>query len=147
MRIESILPTSRKRLSTIQAHAAVSEAAKLLSNTHISLVVVCDANEVMVGVVTKTDVVRQIAHCAESGCTVAASAVMTRDVIYWVPSDSLYSVLSKMKEHTLVHIPVVDQMFKPCGVVNARDALQALLGEAEYDVLLLRDYIMGIGYQ
>jgi predicted transcriptional regulator len=60
MRIESILPTSRKRLSTIQAHAAVSEAAKLLSNTHISLVVVCDANEVMVGVVTKTDVVRQI---------------------------------------------------------------------------------------
>ena len=58
MRIESILPTSRKRLSTIQAHAAVSEAAKLLSNTHISLVVVCDANEVMVGVVTKTDVVR-----------------------------------------------------------------------------------------
>jgi len=147
MRVESILPTARKRLSTVQADAAVSEAAQLLSNTHISLVVVCDADEIMVGVVTKTDVVRHIAHCAESGRAVAASAVMTRDVIYCVSSDSLHSVLSKMKEHTVVHIPVVDQMFKPSGVVNARDALQALLGEAEYDVSLLRDYIMGIGYQ
>lgn len=147
MRIESILPTSRKRLSTIQAHAAVSEAAKLLSNTHISLVVVCDANEVMVGVVTKTDVVRQIASCAGSRCTAAASDVMTRDVIYCHPNDTLQDVLSKMKDHMFVHIPVVDQMLKPCGVINARDAFQALLGEAEYDVSLLRDYIMGIGYQ
>ena len=50
-------------------------------------------------------------------------------------------------DHTFVHIPVVDQMCKPRGVINARDAFQALLGEAEYDVSLLRDYVMGIGYQ
>ena len=147
MRVESILPTARKRLSTVQADAVLTEAAKLLSDTHISLVVVCNADGVMVGVVTKTDVVRQIAQCAGGNCTVAASAVMTRNVIYCTSSDSLHDVLSKMKKHVVVHIPVVDQMFKPCGVVNARDAFQALLGEAEYDVSLLRDYIMGIGYQ
>jgi hypothetical protein len=31
-------------------------------------------------------------------------------------------------------------------MVNARDALQALLVEADDEGLLLRDYIMGIGY-
>ena len=62
---------------------------------------------------TKTDVVRQIAHCAGGRCTAAASDVMTRDVIYCRPNDTLQDVLSKMKDHTFVHIPVVDQMFKP----------------------------------
>lgn len=147
MLVERILPTARKRLSTIQAHAFLTEAAKLLSNTHISLLVVCNLDGVMVGVLTKTDVVRQIARSVGSPGTAAVSDVMTRDVIYCRPNDTLQDVLSKMKDHTFVHIPIVDQRFKPCGVINARDAFQALLGEAEYDVSLLRDYIMGIGYQ
>ena len=147
MLVERILPTALKRLSTIQADAVLSKAAKLLSNTHISLVVVCNADGVMVGVVTKTDVVRQIADCAGSSCTTATSTVMTRDVIYCISSDSLHDVLSKMKDCGFVHVPIVDHMFRPLGVINARDAFQVLLGEAEYDVSLLRDYIMGIGYQ
>jgi CBS domain-containing protein len=147
MLVERILPVALKRLSTIQADAILTEAAKLLSHTHISLVVVCNVNRVMVGVLTKTDIVRQIASCAGSRCMAAASDVMTRDVIYCRPNDTLQDVLSKMKDHMFVHVPVVDQMFKPCGVINARDAFQALLGEAEYDMSLLRDYIMGIGYQ
>jgi CBS domain-containing protein len=147
MLVERVLPTALKRLRTIPADAALTETAALLSNTHISLVVVCNLDGVMAGVVTKTDVVRQIAQCAGSSCTTATSAVMTRGVIYCHPHDTLQDVLSKMKEHTFVHIPVVDQMFKPLGVINARDAFQALLGEAEYDVSLLRDYVMGIGYQ
>ena len=36
---------------------------------------------------------------------------------------------------------------RPCGVVNARDALQALLGEVEDEEALLRAYVAGIGYR
>ena len=147
MLVERILPTALKRLSTIQADAVLTEAATLLSNTHISLVVVCNLDGVMAGILTKTDVVRQIARYAGSRCTVTVSDVMTRDVVYCSSNDTLQDALSKMKDHTFVHIPIVDQMFKPRGVINARDAFQALLGEAEYDVALLRHYIMGIGYQ
>jgi hypothetical protein len=32
-------------------------------------------------------------------------------------------------------------------VLNARDALEALLEEAEDEELLFRDYVMGIGYR
>jgi CBS domain-containing protein len=101
----------------------------------------------MVGVVTKTDLVRQIAHHQGSPCTTTAAAVMTRDVTCCRASDSLHDVLSKMRERGLVHIPIVDQNCKPAGVINARDALQVLLGEVEYDVSFLRDYIVGIGYR
>jgi hypothetical protein len=45
-----------------------------------------------------------------------------------------------------VHVPIFDQKSKPVGVINARDALQILLGDVEYDVSFLRDYVMGLGY-
>ena len=76
----------------------------------------------------------------------SAAAAMTRDLTYCHPSDMLKDVLSIMKERGVVHIPIVDQDSRPAGVVNARDALQALLVEADDEGLLLRDYIMGIGY-
>ena len=72
---------------------------------------------------------------------------MTRDVTYCHSGDSLYDVLSKMKERGFVHVPIVDQESKPIGVINARDALQVLLGDVEADVSFLRDYVTGIGYR
>jgi len=145
MLVERVLPIAIQRLNTIQAGALLTDAAKLLCDTHKALLVVCNPDGVMVGVITKTDIVRQIAHCEGSRCTTAAEAVMTRDVTFCRPSDSLHDVLSKMKERGFVHVPMVDQETKPVGVINARDALQVILGDVEYDVSFLRDYIMGIG--
>src|SRR5438128_2264228 len=82
-----------------------------------------------------------IAHCEGSRCTTPAEAVMTRDVTYCHPSDPLHDVLSKMKERGFVHVPIVDQESKPIGVINARDVLQVLLEDVEYDVSFLRDYV------
>ena len=147
MLVERILPIALERLMTIQADAFITDAARLLCDTHISLVVVCNPDGAMVGVISKTDVVRQIAHGRGSPGTTTAAAVMTRDVTYCHPSDSLHDVLSKMKERGFVHIPIVDQNPRPAGVINARDALQVLLGEVEYDVSFLREYVMGMGYR
>lgn len=147
MLVERLLPIALKRLSTIQADAFLTDAAKLLSDTHISLVVVCNGDGRMAGVITKTDIVRQIARCQGASSTIAVAAVMTRDATYCHPGDSLHDVLSKMKARGFVHIPIVDQGFTPCGVINVRDALQVLLEEVEHDLSLLRDYIMGIGHR
>jgi CBS domain-containing protein len=146
MLVERVLPIARERLITIRADALLRDAAKLLCDLQAGLVVVCNSNEAMVGVIDRTDVIRQISHCQGCACTTEAVAVMTQDVTYCHPSDLLHDVWLIMKERGFVHIPVIDQDFRPAGVVNARDALQALLGEVEDEELLLRDYVMGIGY-
>lgn len=147
MLVERILSIALKRLRTIQADAIVPDAAKLLSDTHISLLVVCDADRKMIGVITKTDIVRQIPDCQGSRCKGAASAVMGRDITYCHPGDQLRDVLLKMKVSGYVHIPIVDQAFRPLGVINDRDALRLLLEDVEYDVSFLRDYVVGVGYR
>jgi CBS domain-containing protein len=146
MFVEGMLPTARKRLVTIGVDAPLIDAAKLLRELHTDLVVVCSCDELLAGVITKTDLVRQMSQCQGSGCATAASTVMTRTVILCHPSDLLHDVWSIMKERGLKNIPVVGQDSRPIGVLNARDALEVLLEEAEYEEQLLRDYVMCVGY-
>ena len=145
--VSSIDAVARSRLVTIGADATLVDAAKMLSDTQISLVVVCDPDGAMVGVITKTDIVRQIGHCGGSACTRVAADVMTCDVASCRPTDCLPDVLALMHKRGFVHIPVVDEESKPLGVVNARDALRELLAQEKYEESLLRDYVMGIGYR
>jgi CBS domain-containing protein len=146
MRVQSIELLAQKRMITVQDDVSVVEAARLQSDTHRALLVVCNASGVMVGVVTKTDVVRQVAQGPSAVDGIRVSAVMTKAVATCGRDDLLHDVLARMKEKGFVHIPIVDKNLRPRGVVNARDALQALLREVTDEELLLRAYVMGVGY-
>jgi CBS domain-containing protein len=146
MRVQSILPVAQQRMITVRDDASLVDAANLLSDTHRALLVVCDSDGAMVGVVTKSDVVRQVAQRQGVLVNKPVSAVMTKAVTSCRGDDQLHDVLALMKEKGFVHIPIVDRNSPPCGVVNARDALQALLREVKDEELLIRAYVMGVGY-
>jgi signal-transduction protein with cAMP-binding, CBS, and nucleotidyltransferase domain len=147
LKVERILPAAQERLVTIKTDALLVDAARLLAGTNLKLVVVCDDAGKMAGVITKTDVVGRISHCTGSSCTTAAANVMTRDVTFCHPSDWLHDVWSTIKQRGLQNIPVMDQGSRPVGVLNARDALQALLEDAQHEEQLLRDYVSCVGYR
>ncbi|MBN9007524.1 MAG: CBS domain-containing protein [Rhizobiales bacterium] len=140
------MPTAQGRLVTIPAGALLIDAAKLLSGPKLNLVVVCDESRKMVGVITRTDIVGRISHCTGGSCTMAAAQVMTREVMSCHPEDWVNDIWSIIKERGLKNIPVVDQDTRPVGVLNARDALQVLLEDVQYEEQLLRDYVMCVGY-
>jgi CBS domain-containing protein len=147
MLAEQMLPRARERLVMISGSDPVKDAAALMAKPHTDIVVVCGSDGRMVGVLTKTDIVRQITRCAGNGCTARVDTIMTRDVASCQPGEPLQDIWSMMKLRGLQRIPVVDQVGKPVGIIYARDALQALLGEIENDETLLRDYVMNVGYQ
>jgi CBS domain-containing protein len=147
MHVEKILPIALQRLITIDTETGLADAAKLLCDTHKALLVVCDRVGVMRGVITKTDIVRRVADSQGDLATVRTADVMTKVVTVCKASDRLHDVLTMMKDRGFVHIPIVDDGSRPLGVVNVRDALQFLLNELKQDELLLREYIMGIGYR
>jgi CBS domain-containing protein len=145
--VREIVPVARERLVIVGDDALLTEAAKFLDGRHINLVIICDKTGAMVGIVTRTDIVRRIALCQGCGCTAPVAAVMTKDVTCCRPSDLLQDVWSTMKERNLLHVPIVDENFKPLGVINARDALLVLMEKAEFESSMLRDYVMNIGYR
>jgi predicted transcriptional regulator len=91
-------------------------------------------------------VVRHISQCSGHACTIAVSAVMTRNVIACRRNDWLRDVWAVMKDRYLHCIPVLGADMKPFGTLYARDVLQALLTEVEDQEVLLRDYVMSVGF-
>lgn len=72
---------------------------------------------------------------------------MTKDVYFCRPGDSLPHLWDQMQERRLKNIRYIDMDSRPLGVLNAGDALQALLKESEDEEAMMRDYIAGIGYR
>lgn len=146
IKVETILPAARARLVTIGAEARLAEAASLLSDPEHNLVVVSDACGKIVGIVTKTDIVSHIGECAGYNCTATVARVMSRDAVACRPNDWLEDVWRVFSERRLKNIPVIDTENTPLGILNVRDALEALLEDVQYEEQLLRDYVMGVGY-
>ncbi len=146
MFVHDIPEAARVKLVTIDDDAKLIEAAGLLTSG-TDMVVVCDGGGILQGVVTKTDVVRQISTCRGAACHVTVDSVMTRDVLLCQGSDLLQDVSERMKARHLKNIPVVDGENRPLGLLTARAVLQVLLGDAEHEEAQLVDYVKGVGYR
>lgn len=145
MFVGETLAVARTRLVTLAVGAQLIEAAGLL-RAGTDILVICSADGVLAGVVTKTDVVGRISHCQGCSCTTPVSSAMSRDVVVCRHDDRLDEVWSRMKARGLKNVPVTDEQSRPVGMLNARDVLQALLHEVENEESLLRDYVMTVGY-
>ncbi|MGB3537938.1 MAG: CBS domain-containing protein [Mesorhizobium sp.] len=147
MRIDSILSAIHRRLLVIGDDRQLTEAAALLSDDARHMAIVCNAGGQMVGVVTRTDIVRQIQHCQGCACTTLCADVMTKEVVSCAPDQILEDVWSTMKQKRLLCVPVINAESKPLGLLFASDALESLLSEVEYEEDLLKDYVMCVGYR
>ena len=146
LRVNHLHAVAHSRLATATLQTPLLEAAQRFSKTQIGLVVVCDPDGVVAGVISQSDIVRQIGHCVGSACQTLARDLMTTDVLCCHLDDCLADVLALMEQRSLVHVPLLDKQQRPIGVVNARDALRALVQAGEYEETLLRAYVMGVGY-
>jgi CBS domain-containing protein len=146
MIVEGILPAAANDSSPSATMLRLSPPRALLRDLDGDIVIVRDCDRRLAGVITKTEIVRQISHCQGAACAAAASAVMTQAVVYCRPSNLLRDVWLIMKERRPKNIPILDRDSRPIGVLNARDALEALLEEVEYEEGLLQEYVMCVGY-
>ena len=142
-----ILDAARKRLAVLSHEALVPDAAKILANANTPLVVVCDKDGREVGVISRTDIIKLLAQAGAEACSMNASAIMTRSVVSCHVDQPLQQVWTAMNSRSLRCAPILDNDGRPEGVVHARDVARALLDEETHEEELLRDYILGIGYQ
>ncbi len=145
--VSGVEAIARSRLLTVAPGALLVEVAALLSGAQISVVVVCNAAGAASGIVTETTLVRRLGLGQAAFFATQARDVMTTEFTACAPEDLLSDVLAMMHTRGLVHVLVLDADRHALGVLNARDGLRALLAAGNHEEALLRNYVMGIGYQ
>lgn len=147
MLIQHILKTASRRLAIVAPQATVRDVAKLLVNTHIPIVIVCDSSGAALGVVSRTDIIKVLAEADAGALDASATTIMTSSMQSCHIDETLQSVWETLGTRSLRCVPILDDSRVPRGVAHARDVARGLLGEVEDEEQLLRNYVLGVGYQ
>ena len=142
-----IADCARRRLAVLNRDASIIDASRILANANTPLAVVCDAQGVAVGVLSRMDVVKVFSRAEDSPVATNAEAVMTRTFLSCRESQTLQDVWDALSTRGLRCAPLLDDVGRPVGIVHARELVRALLDEVSYEEMLLRDYVLGVGYR
>lgn len=140
MNVKEILSVKGRDVVTIEPHANVGSAAKILAERRIGAVVVTGAGGRIVGILSERDIVQVIALRGMAALEMPISEVMTRKVSTCNPSDTISSIMERMTAGKFRHVPVVEQG-QIAGIISIGDVVKHRLMEMEHEQAALRDYI------
>ena len=141
MLVSEILAKKGSSTITTNSGATISEVAELLASHKIGAIVVLD-DEMVCGIVSERDLVREIAANGATALDTAVSACMTQKVISCEPSDGSDSLMEKMTAGKFRHLPVIDNG-KLVGIVSIGDVVKVKIEQAEQEAEEMKRYIAG----
>ncbi|HEY2752397.1 CBS domain-containing protein [Phenylobacterium sp.] len=139
MLVSQILKTKGDTVFTVAPTETISAVAALLHSRRVGALVVLDAERV-VGIVSERDVVRAMAEVGAAALGQAVSGVMTRDVLFAQPGETVDSLLSRMTDRRIRHLPVC-QKERLVGIVSIGDLVKSKISEVEAEADGLKAYI------
>jgi CBS domain-containing protein len=143
MRIKDILRDKGADVVTVGGSATVHDAVMRLNKHNVGSLVVTADNDIVVGIITERDILREVAERCDKIVDRLVIDVMSRDVIIGVPEDDLGYVIGIMTKNRIRHLPVMDDSGL-AGIVSIGDVVRAHLQNAVYENRMLRDYIHGV---
>jgi CBS domain-containing protein len=118
------------RLVTVHPTATILDAARKMHEAQVGSVLVVDDKGKLLGIFTERDLVRVIATGVPLDTPI--ERVMTTRLITALPDESLAIVASRMIEHGIRHIPVVDETGRLVGIVSMRDVLRHVVASSAW---------------
>jgi len=132
----------QRPLVMIPSGTTILDAAKLMVDNNMGLLVICDPKERtnLAGVISERDIMKAIASGKKLNA--AVGEVSTKHVITAKASSDVAEAAKAMNKNKIRHVVVVDEQGKPVGVVSMRDlvgeraTLTAILQSHEKEIFI-----------
>ena len=132
----------QRPLVMIPSGTTMLDAAKLMVDNNMGLLVICDAKERtnLAGVISERDIIKAIASGKKLNA--AVDEVSTKHVITAKASSDVAEAAKAMNKNRIRHVVVLDEQGKPIGVVSMRDlvgeraTLTAILQSQEKEIFI-----------
>jgi CBS domain-containing protein len=119
----------------VSAQASIEQAAHLMELHGIGSLVVVDANELPIGLVTDRDLAVKGIPRGVSINQVLISEVMSSDPIFTSQNTRIEEALQLMRKFRIRRLIVTDEDGKVCGILSADDCFQMVVNQ----IVSLRD--------
>ena len=135
---------SERELITVNENDQLLEAIKKLAKYNIGAIPVINSNKKLTGIISERDIVKELAKNEDMDYSILfVHQLMTKKVICCesdVLSDKLMELMTKNKVR---HIPIVDNINHPIGIVSIGDVVNRLIEKIEYENKMLKDFVSG----
>nr|AGZ93919.1 CBS domain-containing protein [Streptomyces sp. WM6352] len=138
MKIADILDAKGRTVHTILPWATVADAVARLERLGVGALVVCDADQRMVGILSERDLIRELARRGTDLLERRVDEVMTRKVATSRLDEPIASAMARMTRDRHRHLPVVEGG-RLAGMVSIGDLVKARLRDMELETGVLRD--------
>ena len=140
MQVDNILATKGTNVVTVTPKQVVREVLALLAEYNVGALVVTDARDRCVGIVSERDIVRRAAT-DENVFSLPVQDVMSAEVIVGQPHHDLLPVAHTMIERRIRHLPIV-QGDKVVGIISIGDVMKAQRDQYQGEVETLTIQIL-----
>ena len=129
---------------TVEATTPVGDVLRLLVERRIGCVVVAEGNKPL-GIFSERDYARKIALLDRSSKTTTVRQVMTSDLIYAAPTDSMESCMELMTDKRIRHLPVMEDG-RLIGLISIGDLVKNIIEDQKAMIQQLEQYVRGETY-
>jgi CBS domain-containing protein len=139
MLVSQILKQKGDLVFTTSPMETIAKVASLLHARRVGALVVLDAGQVA-GIVSERDIVRAVAEGGAGALDQPVSSCMTRDVQFAQPGETVDSLLGRMTDRRIRHLPVCHEE-RLVGLVSIGDLVKSKISEVEAEAEDLKSYI------
>lgn len=139
MLVSQILKGKGDLVFTAGPGETVGAVAALLHTRRVGAMIVVDGEQV-VGIVSERDIVRVVAEDGAGALKRTIESCMTRDVVFASPAETVDSLLSRMTDRRIRHLPVLRDG-RLAGIVSIGDLVKYKISEVEAEADGLKAYI------
>lgn len=140
MNVAEILKGKGNRIVSVRPSDSVESVVATLARERIGALLVREEGGRVAGVLSERDIVSGIARSGAALLKQSAAELMTKNVVYCSPRDSIQSVMERMTERRFRHMPVLDGD-QLAGIISIGDVVKARISEAELEARSLKEYI------
>ena len=123
MRVRDLIQ-SRRTVFSIVDSMTVHDAARYLREKQVRAVGVLNSEGKLAGIVSQSDLAQKVV--AENKCPawMRASEIMTTDLVMVTPDTAVEDCMRLMDQHSIFHLPVLDENGQFRGLISAKDLLR-----------------------
>lgn len=139
MLVSQILKRKGDLVFTTTPSETIATVAGQLHQRGVGALVVLESGQVA-GIVSERDLVRAVAERGAEALGAPVSSCMTKDVLFAEPDETVDSLLGRMTDRRIRHLPVCHEE-RLVGLVSIGDLVKSKISEVEAEAEGLKSYI------
>jgi len=139
--VRHLLQEKGAQIWSVAPQTTVYEALELMAAKNCGAVLVLE-NDRLAGIFTERDYARKVVLKGKTSKTVTVGELMSSEVVYVKPDDTIEDCMALMTEHRTRHLPVMEGG-KLVGLISIGDVVKAVISDREFKIRELERYITG----